>query len=539
MTLHSVDWETDILIAKNGDIITPKIGEFIDSYYNECLADPERKKKIQYINDGKQIYIPLDDGNDWRAYSCDEDGKVMWTKLEAITRHPVVNEDGSETILEVELECGRIVKATKGKSFLVYNEAQNKVIEINGSELQVGDLLPICEGLEMDDSFNEYTHLDLKEYLSPKKFLYRDEFDKAIQIANNSNDKKWFKNNQGITFTVPHGGGLTLVKSSLKDKTKSGCVYPKSLRSCHTHIPAKIELNVEFGYFVGAYLADGMANEYRIIVSKQYPEFIEPIKQLMGKWSIGYRYVESNKKDITEIKQDDNGNEYTIKKQWKSYDHIFQSTLLAEVICKVFGKTCEDKDLPLWAIQTNEDFQRGIISGFFSGDGSVALDGRINATSINKNMLNTLGLILNKFNIPWSIHTIKQDRVSFPKAKENLYSINIYKKYNKKFNQLFNLTVPHKKERLEKYIKEVNCYDKVKKFNNIILKKVLKINEVLPTSKIYNGEEKRFVYDLTVEHTKNFCTSNLLVLRDTFHLKIGFHRPYAEWDRQSEKLIAA
>jgi hypothetical protein len=41
---------------------------------------------------------------------------MMWTKLEAITSHPVVNTDGTNTILEVSRASGRVVKATKGKS---------------------------------------------------------------------------------------------------------------------------------------------------------------------------------------------------------------------------------------------------------------------------------------------------------------------------------------------------------------------------------------------------------------------------------------
>ena len=516
MTLHSVDWETEILIAKNGDIITPKIGEFIDSYYNECLADPERKKKIQYINDGKQIYIPLDDGNDWRAYSCDEDGKVMWTKLEAITRHPVVNEDGSETILEVELECGRIVKATKGKSFLVYNEAQNKIIGINGSDLQVGDLLPICEGLEMDNSFNEYTYLDLKEYLSPREYMFEDEMQKALNIMKTSTDKNWFKNNQGITFNIPYNTDKSFKGTNSFDKIKSGCVYPKSLRSCHTHIPAMIELNEEFGYFVGAYLADGMSNEYRIIISKQEISFIEPIKQLMAKWDIGYRFVESIKKDITEIKKDDNGNEYTIKKQWKSYDHIFQSTLLAELIGKVFGKTCEDKVIPLWVLQAPTPFLQGLISGYFSGDGHVSQEGVISVSSVGYKMTQTIGLILNRFNISWTLHKKKQNLIKFPNAKEYIYNLYVNKYYNNLFNEKFKLTINSKKERLNNYF--TNKFNNNNKLQNTIFKKILSINEILPTEKIYEGITKRFVYDLTVATTKHFCTSDLLVQFDTFHL---------------------
>lgn len=441
MTLHSVDWETEIIIAKNGKLLIPKIGEFIDDYYNECLADPNRKDKIQYINDGKQIYIPLDDGNDWKAYSCDENGKVMWTKLEAITRHPVVNEDGSETILEVKLECGRKVKATKGKSFLIYNEAQDKVVEISGDELQVGHLIPVCEGLELDDTFTQYTHIDVKDYL----------------LAT-------------------------------------------------TNIPAKIELTEEFGYFIGAYLANGIVNEYHIIISKDEDEddddFIKPIKTLMKIWDIGYRYV----KDI--------------KKECISVNHIFQSTQLADLLSKIFGKTSNDKVIPTWILQTPIEFQRGIITGYFSGDGSVSIDGSITASSVGKSMIQTIGLLLNKFNISWTMHKTKQDLITFPNAKEFIYNIyiNINKEYNKTFEDNFKLTIAHKALRLHTYNLNITPYERLKKLNEVILRKVIKINEVLPSEKEYKDGNKRYVYDLTVEKTRNFVSGSLINLADTFHL---------------------
>jgi intein/homing endonuclease len=284
MTLNSVDWETEIVIAKNGELLLPKIGEFIDNYYEECLADPAKASKIQYIKcpskpEDDQIYIPLDDGNDWRAYSCDEDGNVMWTKLEAITRHPVVNEDNSETILEVELECGRTVKATKGRSFLVYDDATNKIIDKNGSDLQIDDLIPVCEGLELDldnqsneiqnPYFKNITHLDVKKYLSPTEYIYKDEIDKAREVMTTENAKgnrHWFKHNQGSVFTVPYkrsdsfrvsicpNEGLVIrgkdkngdIKEhemhGIYNKLKLGCVYPLSMRSFKSNIPATIPL---------------------------------------------------------------------------------------------------------------------------------------------------------------------------------------------------------------------------------------------------------------------------------------------------------
>jgi intein/homing endonuclease len=167
MTLNSVDWDTKIIIMCDGKIITPQIGEFIDNYYVNCDSN-----KVQHL-ENQQIYIELNDEHEWKALSCDEDGNMIWTKLEAITRHPVINEDGTDTILEVELDSGRMVKATKGKSFLTLSD--NKIQPINGSDLKVGDVLPIANSLAIEQiglNIEDIDNYELRLIAQHKQFNY-------------------------------------------------------------------------------------------------------------------------------------------------------------------------------------------------------------------------------------------------------------------------------------------------------------------------------------------------------------------------------
>jgi len=48
--------------------------------------------------------------------STDEDGRVSWKEVTAVTRHPVVNKDGSDTLIEVETESGRVVDGEQNKT---------------------------------------------------------------------------------------------------------------------------------------------------------------------------------------------------------------------------------------------------------------------------------------------------------------------------------------------------------------------------------------------------------------------------------------
>ena len=64
--------------------------------------------------------------------------------------------------------------STNAKSNLFYETLiLDKIIDKNGSDLQEGDLIPVCEGLELNDTFNIITHLDVKKYLLPTEYIYK------------------------------------------------------------------------------------------------------------------------------------------------------------------------------------------------------------------------------------------------------------------------------------------------------------------------------------------------------------------------------
>jgi intein/homing endonuclease len=217
MTLNSVDWDTKIVIMCDGKIITPQIGELIDKYYIEC-----EQSKVQHL-ENNQIYIELNDEHDWKALSCDEDGNMMWTKLEAITRHPVINTDGTDTILEVELQSGRSVKATKGKSFL--SLVDNKIQAIDGYDLKEGDIIPISNSLAIEQlniTIEDDDTNPLSLMARHKQFIYVDECIKLVDsIGDTMNDIVWDK-----------------VKSIKETKPIHGWMYDLTVEKTHNFLTA-------------------------------------------------------------------------------------------------------------------------------------------------------------------------------------------------------------------------------------------------------------------------------------------------------------
>jgi len=492
-TLNSVDWDTKIMIAKNGKIVCPMIGDFIDSYL--ATADPSR---IQHL-ENDQLYLALDDGNDWKAVSCDENGKMMWTKLEAITSHPVVNEDGSNTILEVKLASGRTVKATKGKSFLT--RIDGKIQCINGSELSIGDILPIANSLAIDEVDTVET-VSVREYLSPKEWLYGSDVEMAL-ISLNSLNRHWFQQNNGSVFTVPYSRSDAFReafvdgKNSNASNIKKGFVYPARTRSNTSQIPESIPLTENFGFFVGAYLAEGMSNATQINITNNDEKYLERVNALMGTWNVGTHVVSADRE----------AKKTGIKGHTTSL--VIHSTVLATFMQKAFGRVSYEKTLPDWVFQAPKNFINGLVDGYFSGDGTVEKKtGCVKATSVSKDLIVRIGTLLARFGIFSTVSERLPEVGVFDSVRTN-YTLYIPVKYSNVFADTFKLTMESKQTLLEEYFPSPKVCRR-ETTGDMVWDTIVDITEVIPIN--------NRVYDLTVLTTRNFMTLDCVACRDTFHL---------------------
>jgi DNA-directed RNA polymerase beta' subunit len=497
LTLNSVDYETRIVIAKNGKIWTPMIGEFIDNYYNRC----DDESKIQYL-ENDQIYIELDDGDDWKALSCDEDGKMQWTKLEAITRHPVINEDGTDTILEVELESGRKVKATKGRSFLTLTDG--KIMHTNGSELEVGDYLPIKNSFALDQ-LGIIDTLNLRELLPPTEWLYGNDVKIALDTMKEENEKgnrKWFIANNGSKFTVPYSRSDSFRDAFVYGKNtndiKEGCVYPKRTRPDISHIPEKIALDEEFGFFVGAYLAEGMSNSTQINITNNDLVYLEKVSNLLDKWNVGHHTVydmrHCEKTNITGT----------------STSLVIHSTLLAKIMQTMFGRVSYEKDLPDWVFQSPDSFVKGLVDGYISGDGCVQKRSfAITASSCSEKLLIAFRSLLTRYGIFGKIAEYMPHLRNFNSVSMQ-YTLTLRMYYSRIFANTFTLTSKNKQERMDMHMAQSPIDNTLTVLNDVVMDKIISIRECKPVGK--------WVFDLTVQGTRNFVSLDDINLRDTFHL---------------------
>ena len=145
-TLNSVDWTEKVLYMKDSEVKIEPIGKMID----ELLS--KNSKNIIHYEENKTEYLNLDNG--YFIPSCDENGMISWQKIEAVTRHLP-----NGKLVKVTTESGRVVTASKSKSFITWNGSN--FIPTLGSEIKLSDVIP-CSKLLIrnfcDDEFNNYIY---------------------------------------------------------------------------------------------------------------------------------------------------------------------------------------------------------------------------------------------------------------------------------------------------------------------------------------------------------------------------------------------
>lgn len=284
LTLNSIEWNERIIV-KNGDkIMDVKIGEFIDNIMSKV---PEEEIEV-HPNDTKLAYMD----KTWDALSVDEDGVVSWKRLEAVTRHPPINEDGTNTLVKVTTSLGLCVTATKAKSFLA-KSPEGKLEATRGDELQVGSLVPVRKdmfknsGLESKNDIVWDPVVSIEEVVSENPYVY------DLTVA----DTKNFIHSNGLclrdTFHVAgtaaanSTSGVPRIKelaaASKNPKTPSNYVYLKGDLVTNKDSALQLKKNIQ-----QTRLKD-VLKAVRIYYDPTEESVVEEDKEFMGEYLDAFR----------------------------------------------------------------------------------------------------------------------------------------------------------------------------------------------------------------------------------------------------------
>jgi len=461
-----VDYNTELVIRWNGHVHAVRngsVGMLIDSLmesYSAQIHCPEPNTE----------YLPISDGLA-EALTVDEHGNVTWEPLEAVTRHPPVNKDGTNTLVRVKTKSGRSVTATKAKSFLVVKEGHIETKD--GASIQVGDMIPVIQTLPTSLGF---TTLEVKNYLSPTEYIFT-----SITSKIDMSQRSWFGQYKNDVPYKRSDTCRTAIEREPRFRT-TGLVFPKHVRHSTRPIPDILELNRDSGFFFGAYLAEGCATPHQIHIANNDVNYRE--KAMVWPMSMGIRSHVTAHKDRPK-----NG----------GISIMFHSSVLARLMVTLCNHGSYLKKVPSFAFSARRDFVEGLLDAYFSGDGSVAKNGAITCTSRSKILTEGIGLLLKNYGIRSTIMTWNVN-------EKPVWSLYISIAGGQTFMQHIQLTTTGKATRLE----DASVQKKrLEVLNDVFLDEVVSVEEV-PSS-------HPFVYDLTVAKTRNMVTASGLCCRDTFH----------------------
>jgi len=511
LTLNSFVYETEILVRDDKGVVTSfQIGDF-------AKWGIETTSKMEYMADKDTTYAEL--SKFYEVPSATEDGQTVWRRIEAVTKHPVINEDGTNTMVKVTTKGNREIIATKAKSFLQLIDG--KIQGVNGSDLKVGDYLPVSKKAI---DYTERFAFDLREVLPPTEYIYGSEMEKARAVVN---EHHWWSNHSGKTFTLPYTRSDSAYAVLQETKTrpnrivyKPGCVYTMTNNICNYEVPEVIPLDYEFGYLIGAYCAEGCMTKHQVSIANNDLDYLKPIESWCARYNLTTKiYCHTNK----------------IQEGWTSQDIRIYSTLLCRILENMCGKLSHNKFISDIIVFSNRQCLLGFLDAYISGDGSVTKPRlrveRISMSSVSLKMLSRVQLILKNLGVIGKIRKPKKPETNNRGSKDikQGYELAVTNEQSKNLAKMLNLSIKSKQERIVTLLEQEYMYEYCKsdlQVPNIVDGELvmelragrftdLEFDQIVSIEEVPNTTE--YAYDLTVEETRTFDCINGVGIFDTFH----------------------
>lgn len=516
LTLNSVTFGTALMVRNSKkEIQKVQIGQFTQD-------NIKTSTKIDYMAEKDTTYAEL---SEYYEVPCaNELGETVWRRIEAVTQHPVINEDGTNTMLKVTTKGNREVTATKAKSFLQLIDG--KIQQVQGKDLKIGDYLPVSrKPLEYSEQFG----LNLRDILLPSQYIYGSEIEKARQVVN---EHHWWSKHAGKTFTLPYNRSdsayLVLSDNSKQADRKTqfykdGFVYTKTNSICNYTIPEIIQLDYEFGYLVGAYAAEGCMTKHQVSIANNDLDYLKPIISWCDKHNLTTKiYTHTNK----------------IQEGWMSQDVRIYSTILCRILTNLCGNLSHNKYVSPKIVFSNKECTQGFLDAYIGGDGTITCRSHneeykysgISMSSVSYQLLLDVQIMLKNLGVVGKIQKPKKieknNRGTLPENIHQGYHLSVVNQQCLKLAKLLNMKVEEKQRRCQELLKESFRYEysmddltipnivegelilqqRNERCPDMMFDQIISIEEVPNTT--------NYAYDLTVEDTRNFDIYNGTCMAD-------------------------
>ena len=489
--VKSVTADTEIMIMEDGETKWTQIGPWIDGHIDGSLqVEHHEEANMELVKLKTKVFIP----------TCDENGVTSWGEMTAVTRH-----DPGDKLYEIKTQSGREVTVTAGKSLLIWNGTAFK--EVYTKDVKVGDKVPITMNLPEPPHIK--THVDMAYYFPKTEYVHGTDFhiakiemEKAMTAFHIP--RGWWEKNNGTTFTLPYPSKARFQRvnsgRSNVDHITPGFIYAYHAYRNEVKIPEQFELNEKNGIFIGLFLADGNAEIKGGYV--QITKNNQTIRNFAKEWfdGMGMKYTENTRQVALKTI---NGKESI----GTSSDVRGFSRLFAQFLTAFVGHSSKDKYVPDIAFNGSKEFAKGILNGYFSGDGSVS-NYSVEVGSTSKRLMEGISLLCSRLDIFTYTHISqsKSNNIGTPNILP-MYNLYVRSKWAKLFKEQITLVHPEKQEKLN-IMKCTEEHVNYSSHNDVVLDKITEINEV-------SVEKHPKMYDVTVPSTLNFTIGNGLCGRDT------------------------
>ena len=336
-TQMSIASDERVLLRQGGETRVTEVGPLIDG-----LLDARPRRTL-----GGHEVARAPDGLEVLSLRADE--QVEWKPVEEISRH-----EAPEELLELELDSGRTVRATKSHSFVTRTD--NEIVPVAGEELAEGDWLPVVASFPGADT----DEVHLREYLPADEYWYTSLL------------------TDGGVESCPGGADQVRNKRQALEagELENHAVYP---RGGTVSLPERFPLDSETGFLFGAFLAEGSLTDHYISVSNVDEEFQNRIRAFAHRFNLSINEYENTSGFGT------------------GYDIRINGTVLADFLRCVCFKN-DSKTVPEFAFGAGPEFVRGLLSGYFSGDGNVSTNA-VRASSKSEQLVEDIALLLARVGI--------------------------------------------------------------------------------------------------------------------------------------------
>ena len=337
-TQMSVPADERVVVRRDGETDVTEIGSLVDG-----LAAVRETREV----DGHEVATAPDDVE---VLSLRSDERVEWKPLREVSRH-----DAPDELLRFELESGRNVRATKAHSFVT--RRNNEVVPVAGDDLTEGDWLPVVRSFDGEGPDT----VDLREYLPGEDYWFTSTLTDGGATADQPAEDDQIRNKRDA-----------LEAGELDEQT----VYPVQGT---TGLPEQFPLDEETGFFLGAVLAEGNVTDYYVSISNVDGVFQEHVRSFAGRFGLSV-------------------NEYDNESGFATgHDIRVNGKVLADFVEAACYRD-DDKVVPGFAFGAPRSFVRGMLSGYFSGDGNVS-ENAVRASSTSRRLAEGVAFLLGRFDV--------------------------------------------------------------------------------------------------------------------------------------------